>query len=153
MHLHAQDVDDDEKRPKGTAMPLVPKSDTGTRVRLFEHAGTPDGACGSKSHIKLCDFFQIDLPWGKQTHRLCELDPANQMAGLGFSDVAEEASDGLEWVESNWPLGGFMFMVGTTMSNVCTPKKNKEVYNLYSFLFKMIKHVSMIEHDKPGKTI
>ena len=26
--LCAQDVDDDEKRPKGTAMPLVPKSDT-----------------------------------------------------------------------------------------------------------------------------
>ncbi|CAJ1333776.1 unnamed protein product [Effrenium voratum] len=32
------DVDDDE-RPKGTAMPLVPKSETGIRLRLFTHAG------------------------------------------------------------------------------------------------------------------
>lgn len=37
-----EDVDDDEKRPKGTAMPLMPKSDTGTRMRLFEHAGRRD---------------------------------------------------------------------------------------------------------------
>jgi len=49
--------------------------------------------------------------FGKIYLEASELNPANQMAGLGFSDVAEEASDGLEWVESNWPLGGFMFIV------------------------------------------
>ncbi len=46
-----EDVDDDEKRPKGTAMPLVPKSDTGTRMRLFEHAGRRDVSWVSRGSV------------------------------------------------------------------------------------------------------
>ena len=38
-------------------MPLVPKSDAGTRVRLFEHAGT---SCGTKSGTQFRNRFTLE---------------------------------------------------------------------------------------------
>jgi len=109
--LIRSDVDDDEKRPKGTAMPLVPKSDTGTRVRLFEHAG------------------------------------------LGFSDVAEEASDGLEWVESNWfqGLSGMIIMCNAVVIGLETDLESNiwfwvEHALLAYFLFELV--VRLLRHGR-----
>eukprot|EP00434_Breviolum_minutum_P024575 symbB.v1.2.021708.t1/scaffold1892.1/size96974/5 len=107
--LVRSDVDDDEKRPKGTAMPLMPKSDTGTRMRLFEHAG------------------------------------------LGFSDVAEEASDGLEWVESNWfqGLSGMIIMCNAVVIGLETDLESNiwfwvEHALLAYFLFELV--VRLLRH-------
>lgn len=109
--LIRSDVDDDEKRPKGTAMPLVPKSDTGTRVRLFEHAD------------------------------------------LGFSDVAEEASDGLEWVESNWfqGLSGMIIMCNAVVIGLETDLESNiwfwvEHALLAYFLFELV--VRLLRHGR-----
>ncbi|CAK8989480.1 unnamed protein product [Durusdinium trenchii] len=92
-------------------MPLVPKSDAGTRVRLFEHAG------------------------------------------LGFSDTAEEANNGLEWVESNWfqGLSGMIIMCNAVVIGLETDLESKiwfwvEHGLLAYFLFELV--VRLLRHGR-----